>query len=128
VRNDWRNTRSAQFTLDGNSSKGVATSSRGCDVTEAARGDIASRWSRACRDDLVENRSHLRYLRHHLGDHARVLDLAIANTSAKDISVAMGLSNSSAEKRGPALIDAAIDALLAIDETARTSLEIKLAA
>lgn len=42
--------------------------------------------------NLVENRSHLCYLRHHLGDHARVLDLAIANTSAKGIGVAMGLS------------------------------------
>lgn len=77
---------------------------------------------------LVETRSHLSYLRHHLGDHARVLDLAIANTSAKDIGVAMGLSESYAEKRGPALIDAAIDALLAVDETARTIEETKIAA
>jgi hypothetical protein len=77
---------------------------------------------------LVEDRSHLSYLRQHLGDHARVLDLAIANTSAKDIGIAMGLSESYAEKRGPAMIDSAIDALLAIDETARTNDEIKMAA
>ncbi|KAB1086476.1 hypothetical protein F4V91_08560 [Neorhizobium galegae] len=71
---------------------------------------------------LVEARSHLDNLRKLLGDHARVLDLAIGNATAREIGIAMGKAPAYAEKVGPMLIDAAIDALLAIDETARTDI------
>jgi hypothetical protein len=57
--------------------------------------------------------------------------MAIADTSAKEIGIAMGLAPAYAEKRGPALIDAAIDALIDADETARvqfTPAEEKIAA
>ncbi|WP_105403403.1 hypothetical protein [Neorhizobium sp. T7_12] len=69
---------------------------------------------------LVEMRSHLDHLRLLLGEHAQVLDMAITNATAKEIGVAMGKAPAYAEKVGPLLIDAAIGALLAIDETART--------
>lgn len=67
----------------------------------------------------VETLSYLDYLRRRLEQHAASLDLAITDASAKSIGMAMGQAPAYAEKRGPALIDAAIDALIAIDETAR---------
>ncbi|TBC12316.1 hypothetical protein [Rhizobium ruizarguesonis] len=67
----------------------------------------------------VETVSYLDYLRRRLREHATVLDHAITDASAKSIGMAMGQAPAYAEKRGPALIDAAIDALIAIDETAR---------
>ncbi len=67
----------------------------------------------------VEGQLFVDFLRRHLGNHARVLDLAIGDATAKEIGVAMGQGPTYAEKRGPALIDAAIDALIALDETAR---------
>ncbi|MGO7185304.1 hypothetical protein ACCT14_33010 [Rhizobium brockwellii] len=67
----------------------------------------------------VESNSYVDYLRRRLREHATVLDLAITDASAKSIGMAMGQAPAYAEKRGPALIDAAIDALIAIDETAR---------
>jgi len=79
----------------------------------------------------VETLSWVEYLRHRLGDHAKVLDLAITDASAKSIGIAMGKGPAYAEKCGPALIDAAIDALIAADETARgefTPAEEKIAA
>jgi hypothetical protein len=72
---------------------------------------------------LVETRSHLDNLRHLLGDHAKVLDMAITNATAREIGMAMSRAPAYAEKVGPLLIDAAIDALLAIDETARTDIQ-----
>ncbi|WP_225040689.1 hypothetical protein WGT02_38640 (plasmid) [Rhizobium sp. T1470] len=79
----------------------------------------------------VETLSYVDYLRRRLGQHAKVLDLAITDTSAKDIGIAMGLAPAYAEKRGPSLIEAAIDALIELDETARgefTPIEDKIAA
>ncbi|MBY3564114.1 hypothetical protein [Rhizobium laguerreae] len=67
----------------------------------------------------VETTSYLDYLRRRLREHATVLDLAITDASAKSIGMAMGQAPSYAEKRGPALIDAAIDALISVDEKAR---------
>lgn len=67
----------------------------------------------------VETTDYIDHLRRRLGQHANVLDLAIADTSAKDVGIAMGLAPAYAEKRGPSLIEAAIDALIDIDETAR---------
>ncbi|NEJ73801.1 hypothetical protein GR197_25210 [Rhizobium phaseoli] len=67
----------------------------------------------------VEIISHVDHLRRRLREHATVLDMAIADTSAKEIGIAMGLAPAYAEKRGPALIDAAIDALIDADETVR---------
>ncbi len=67
----------------------------------------------------VETMAYVDYLRRRLREHATVLDLAITDASAKSIGIAMGQAPAYAEKRGPALIDAAIDALIAIDETAR---------
>ncbi|MGO8172682.1 hypothetical protein ACC764_19495 [Rhizobium ruizarguesonis] len=67
----------------------------------------------------IETTSYLDYLRRRLNQHATVLDLAITDASAKSIGMAMGQAPAYAEKRGPALIDAAIDALIAIDEMAR---------
>ncbi|WFS02789.1 hypothetical protein [Rhizobium tumorigenes] len=73
--------------------------------------------------------SHLTALRRMLGKHALVLDMAISDATAKEIGMAMGLGPAYAEKRGPALIDAAIDALIAFDETAIDDpAEIKMAA
>jgi hypothetical protein len=67
----------------------------------------------------VEMVSHLRLVRKALGAHAKVLDLAVTDASAKDIGVAMGLAPAYAEKRGTALVDEAIDALISLDEHAR---------
>ncbi|MBY5614094.1 hypothetical protein [Rhizobium leguminosarum] len=66
----------------------------------------------------VETISYVNYLRRRLREHATVLDLAITDASAKSIGMATGQAPAYAEKRGPMLIDAAIDALIAIDETA----------
>ncbi len=63
--------------------------------------------------------SFVDYLRRRLGKHAEVLDMAVTDASAKEIGVAMGHAPAYAEKRGPSLIDAAIDALIEIDDTAR---------
>jgi hypothetical protein len=71
----------------------------------------------------VESFNFVEYLRHHLRRHAKVLDLAIGDATAKEIGVAMGQGPAYAEKRGSALIDAAIDALIQLDETARLELE-----
>jgi len=68
----------------------------------------------------IETGDYVDHLRRILGDHAKVLDLAITDATAKDIGVAMGKGRAYAEKVGPLLIDAAIDALIATDETART--------
>lgn len=67
----------------------------------------------------VETISYAEYLRSRLGEHAIVLDLAITDATAKQIGIAMGNASAYAEKRGPALIDAALDALIDLDETAR---------
>lgn len=67
----------------------------------------------------IEAANYLDHLRRELGEDARILDLAITDASASDIGVAMGLSRSYAEKRGAMLIEAAIDALIKLDETAR---------
>lgn len=71
----------------------------------------------------VENVMFIDFLRHRLGDHAKVLDLAISDATAKKIGIELGKGPSYAEKAGPALIDAAIDALIQLDETARLELE-----
>ncbi|MQY45337.1 hypothetical protein GAO09_04560 [Rhizobiales bacterium RZME27] len=67
----------------------------------------------------VEAAFHYATIRRSLRDHATVLDLAITDASARDIGIAMGLSSAYAEKRGPSLIDAAIDSLIALDEHAQ---------
>ncbi|MDX1004635.1 hypothetical protein GOE20_27705 [Sinorhizobium medicae] len=67
----------------------------------------------------VEVLDYVDHLRHHLGRHALVLDMAITDATAKEIGIAMGQAPAYAEKRGPSLIDAAIDALINLDETAR---------
>lgn len=72
---------------------------------------------------LMEAADHLGQLRRLLRDHAKVLDLAITNATAREIGIAMGKAPAYAEKVGPFLIDAALDALLAIDETAHTKTE-----
>lgn len=71
----------------------------------------------------VEGVIFVDFLRHHLGKHAKVLDLAIGDATAKEIGIEMGKGPTYAEKAGPALIDAAIDALIEIDETARLEME-----
>lgn len=71
---------------------------------------------------VLECTDYLKHLRHHLGDHATVLDLAITDTTARDIGIAMGKAPAYAEKVGPLMIDAALDALMAIDETARLAI------
>ncbi|WP_245317878.1 hypothetical protein [Ensifer sp. 1H6] len=79
----------------------------------------------------VEALNYVEYLRHHLGRHALVLDMAITDAAAKTIGIAMGQAPAYAEKRGLSLIDAAIDALINLDETARVEiapLEEKIAA
>jgi len=73
----------------------------------------------------IETGDYVDHLRRILGDHAKVLDLAITDATAKDIGVAMGKGRAYAEKVGPLLIDAAIDALIAADETARWVVEEK---
>jgi hypothetical protein len=80
---------------------------------------------------LTETTDYLGYLRRVLRDHGTVLDMAIGDATAKEIGTAMGKAPAYAEKAGPHLIDAAIDALTAIDETARVEIpqeEKKLAA
>ncbi|WP_457813472.1 hypothetical protein [Sinorhizobium meliloti] len=67
----------------------------------------------------VEVLDYVNHLRRHLGRHAFVLDMAITDATAKEIGVAMGQAPTYAERRGPTLIDAAIDALINLDETAR---------
>ncbi|PCD66799.1 hypothetical protein [Rhizobium phaseoli] len=67
----------------------------------------------------VETADYVDRLRFKLGDHAKVLDLAISNTVAAEIGIAMGLAPAYAAKRGAGLIDEAIDRLIEIDETAR---------
>ncbi len=74
---------------------------------------------------IVETANYLTQLRRLLGDHAKVLDLAITDATAKEIGMEMGKAPAYAEKAGPLLIDAAIDALLAIDETARIEISPK---
>jgi hypothetical protein len=71
----------------------------------------------------VETMSYIDHLRRRLGQHAKVLDMAITDASAREIGIAMGHAPAYGEKRGPALIDAAIDALIDIDETARAEIE-----
>lgn len=53
-----------------------------------------------------------------LKGHASVLDLAITDAAAKEIGMASGLTPAYAEKREPVLVDAVIDALIALDDTA----------
>ncbi|WP_028746352.1 hypothetical protein [Rhizobium mesoamericanum] len=67
----------------------------------------------------IETMNYLEYLRSKLGDHAKVLDMAVSDSSATEIGVAMGLAPAYAEKKGPSLIEAALDALIDLDETAR---------
>ncbi|MXN45909.1 hypothetical protein GR138_11960 [Shinella kummerowiae] len=73
----------------------------------------------------IEAGPYLAHLRRVLGDHAKVLDMAISDVSAKKIGIEMGKGQAYAEKAGPILIDAAIDALIAADETARLLVEQK---
>ncbi|XNY07072.1 hypothetical protein ACMFL9_26655 [Sinorhizobium meliloti] len=70
----------------------------------------------------VEILDYVDHLRRHLGRHALVLDMAITDATAKEIGIAMGQAPAYAEKRGPSVIDAAIDALINLDETARVEL------
>ena len=49
--------------------------------------------------------------------------LAITDATAKEIGIAMGKAPAYAEKTGPWLIDAALDALIAADEMAGGSFE-----
>ncbi|WP_234811204.1 hypothetical protein [Xaviernesmea oryzae] len=72
-----------------------------------------------------ETGDYVDHLRRILGDHAKVLDLAITDATAKEIGIAMGKAPAYAEKAGPWLIDAAIDALIVADETARLFVEYK---
>jgi hypothetical protein len=67
----------------------------------------------------IETLDWITHLRRLLGEHAKVLDMAITNASAKEIGIEMKKAPAYAEKAGPILIDAAIDALIALDETAR---------
>lgn len=67
----------------------------------------------------VETVNYVDRLRLKLGDHARVLDLAISDATAVEIGVAMGLAPAYAAKRGATLVEYAIDKLIEIDETAR---------
>lgn len=66
-----------------------------------------------------ETVSYVDHLRRRLRENAKVLDMAISDASAKEIGIAMGLAPAYAEKRGPMLIDAAIDALIDADDTSR---------
>jgi len=67
----------------------------------------------------IETVDYVESLRLRLGKHAAVLDLAITDTPAADIGVALGLAPAYAAKQGAKLIDDAIDKLIEIDETAR---------
>lgn len=91
-------------------------------------GEISAAAVDQARHENVETRDYLAFLRTHLGNHARVLDMAITDASAKEIAVAMGKAPGYAEKAGPLIINAAIDALLAIDDTARDATVHKIAA
>lgn len=83
-------------------------------------GEISAAAGRECElARRVETGDYVDHLRRILGDHAKVLDLAITDATAREIGVAMGKAPAYAEKAGPWLIDAAIDALIGIDETAR---------
>ncbi|MBB2793906.1 UNVERIFIED_ORG: hypothetical protein GGD58_002770 [Rhizobium pisi] len=68
---------------------------------------------------LMETSDYVDRMRFKLGDHAKVLDLAIGDTPAVEIGIAMGLAPAYAAKRGATLIDEAIDKLIEMDETAR---------
>lgn len=72
---------------------------------------------------LMEVADHVGHLRRLLREHAKVLDLAITNATARDIGIALGKAPAYAERAGPMLIDAALDALLELDETAHTKTE-----
>lgn len=67
----------------------------------------------------IETVDYVQSLRLRLGKHAKVLDLAITDTPAVDIGIAVGLAPAYAAKQGAKLIDDAIDKLIEIDETAR---------
>ncbi|WP_313194526.1 hypothetical protein [Shinella zoogloeoides] len=83
-------------------------------------GEISQAAGRECElARRIETGDYVDHLRRILGDHAKVLDLAISDATAQEIGIAMGKGRSYAEKVGPWLIDAAIDALIAADETAR---------
>lgn len=69
----------------------------------------AGREFNACQN--IETENFVDHLVKKLGRHVDVLDLAIGKASAKSIGIAMGLAPAYAEKRGVALIEAAIDAL-----------------
>nr|WP_284737697.1 hypothetical protein [Agrobacterium rosae] len=69
----------------------------------------AGREFNACRS--IETENFVDYLVKKLGRHVDVLDLAIGKANAKSVGIAMGLAPAYAEKRGTALIEAAIDAL-----------------
>lgn len=73
----------------------------------------------------IETGDYVDHLRRILGDHAKVLDLGVTDATAQEIGVAMGKGRAYAEKVGPWLIDAAIDALIAADDTARWVVEEK---
>ncbi|AGB71020.1 MULTISPECIES: hypothetical protein [Rhizobium] len=71
----------------------------------------------------IEASYYVDHLRLKLGDHAKVLDLAISDGTAAEIGAAMGLAPAYAAKRGAALIDEAIYKLIEVDETARADFE-----
>lgn len=80
---------------------------------------------------LVETSNYVEHLRSRLGKHATVLDMAVTDATARQIGMAMGQAPAYAEKRGSSLIDAALDALIDVDDTARghiTPSEEKIAA
>lgn len=84
-------------------------------------GEISAAAGRECElSRRVETGDYVDHLRRVLGEHAKVLDMAITDATAQAIGTAMGKGRAYAEKVGPWLIDAAIDALIAADETART--------
>lgn len=86
-------------------------------------GEISQAAGRECElARRVEAGDYVDHLRRVLGDHAKVLDLAITDASAREIGIAMGKAPAYAEKAGPHMIDAAVDALIAIDDTARTEI------
>ncbi|UNK36558.1 hypothetical protein MNR02_08525 [Shinella sp. H4-D48] len=94
-------------------------------------GEISQAAGRECElARRVETGDYVDHLRRLLGDHAKVLDLAISDATAREIGIVMGKAPAYAEKAGPWLIDAAIDALIAVDETARLAVmeEKKIAA
>jgi hypothetical protein len=64
-------------------------------------------------------------LRKELGSNAAILDLAITDATARAIGIECGLSASYAEKRGTALVDRALDALIAAAELTSKFIETK---